>query len=229
VADSPSSYHFIKILREAVREELRRVIREELTSGDAAASELVNAILKEIRDKVATEATLSSRLDVALSELRDSLRGADAKDFSTLQASVDGILAKTDVSLSSLRDALRPSRSQPTRDLEGYTLGGGEVVEVTKSDLEGWSALVVTVRATYGVDATAGVRVRWLYSQDGVNYDSPEDAELVGNYSDLSFSAGAARQQTIPMKVLAPYIKVQIANLDPANAVVIDAWSLTMR
>ena len=128
-----------------------------------------------------------------------------------------------------VRDALRPSRSPTTRDLEGYTLGGGEVVEVTKSDLEGWSALVVTVRATYGVDATAGVRVRWLYSQDGVNYDSPEDAELVGNYSDLSFSAGAARQQTIPMKVLAPYLKVQIANLDPANAVVIDAWSLKMR
>ena len=62
MADSPSSYHLIKILREAVREELRRAIREELTSGDAAASELVNAILKEIRDRVATEATLSNVL-----------------------------------------------------------------------------------------------------------------------------------------------------------------------
>jgi len=63
VADSPSSYHFVKALREAVREELRKAIREELTSGDAATSELVNAILKEIRDRVATEATLSSILN----------------------------------------------------------------------------------------------------------------------------------------------------------------------
>jgi len=49
-------------LRKMLKEELRKAIREELTSGDAAASELVNAILKEIRDRVATEATLSNVL-----------------------------------------------------------------------------------------------------------------------------------------------------------------------
>ena len=165
-------------------DEIKAIIRAELTSGDITTSELVNTILKAIRDKVATESTLSS---------------------------------------------LRPSRSPPTQDLTGYSLAGGAIAEIPKTDLDGWSALVATVRASYDIGATAGVRVRWLYSQDGTNYDSPEDAEAEGNYSDLSFAAGATRQRTVLIPIFAPHIKVQVVNLDSTNAVTINMWSLKMR
>jgi hypothetical protein len=92
-----------------------------------------------------------------------------------------------------------------------------------------YSAVSVTVRATYDAAATSGVRVRWIYSADGTNYDSPEDAESQGNYEDLSFSAGATRQRTILIPIITDYVKVQIVNLDSSVAVTIDAWTVYMR
>jgi len=55
-------------LRKAIREVLREEIRRELTSGDAAATELTNAILKAIRDKLPTSLTAAGNLRVALKE-----------------------------------------------------------------------------------------------------------------------------------------------------------------
>jgi len=52
---------------------------------------------------IAKESTLSSirsQLDIKLSELRDALKGADNKDFSTLEADVEAILSQLDVALS---------------------------------------------------------------------------------------------------------------------------------
>ena len=131
--------------------------------------------------------------------------------------------------VNKLLNNLIPSRSTPTTDLTSYTLPEGGVVNIDKTDLDGWSALVVTVRATYASAATAGVRVRWLYSQDGVNYDSVEDAEAEGNYVDLTFTAGATIQRTILVPILTPYVKVQIVNLDTTYTHTINMWSLAMR
>jgi len=47
-----------------------------------------------------------ANLDIALSSLRDAIRGANTKDFSTLEADAESILAHLDITLSSLRDAL---------------------------------------------------------------------------------------------------------------------------
>ena len=48
-----------------------------------------------------------SQLDIKLSEFRDALRGADTKDFSTLEADVESILGKLDIALSTLRDGIK--------------------------------------------------------------------------------------------------------------------------
>ena len=128
-----------------------------------------------------------------------------------------------------VKQALKPTRSAPTHDLSAVSIAGGGVQEIDKSGLEGYSAIVVTVKATYDASATAGVRVRWLYSPDGTNYDSPEDAEDAGNYEDLTFTAGTTRQRTILIPILADNVRIQVVNLDSTYAVTVDAWSLLMR
>ena len=125
--------------------------------------------------------------------------------------------------------SLKPTRTSPTQDLSAYTIDAGGVAEITKSGLNGYSAIIVTVKATYDANATAGVRVRWLYSPDGSNYDSVEDAEDQGNYEDLTFSAGATRQRTVLIPILCDNVKIQIVNLDTSYAVTVDAWTLLMR
>jgi len=44
-----------------------------------------------------------ARLDIALSAFRDALRGAGTKDFSTLEADAESILARIDITLSALK------------------------------------------------------------------------------------------------------------------------------
>ena len=128
-----------------------------------------------------------------------------------------------------LSENLEPKRTAPIQDLSAVSIAGSGVQNIDKSGLNGYSALLVIVKATYDANATAGVRVRWLYSPDGTNYDSPEDAEDQGNYEDLTFSAGATRQRTVLIPVLTDNIRVQIVNLDSNYAVSIDVWSLKLR
>jgi hypothetical protein len=136
-----------------------------------------------------------------------------------------------DITLSALRDALKPTRVTPVQELSAESIAAGGTAEFTVdvAQTDGYSALVVTVKATYDANATQGVRVRWLYSPDGTNFDSVEDAEAQGNYEDLSFSAGATRVRTILIPLFQPYVKVQIVNLDTSYAVTVDAWRTLMR
>ena len=131
--------------------------------------------------------------------------------------------------ISNLSDSLEPVRTAPTKVLDSVSIAGGSSEEFVLSDLDGYSAIVVIVKATYDPSASAGVRVRWLYSPDGTNFDSPEDAEDQGNYVDLTFSAGATRQGTVLIPILTDNIKIQIVNLDSSVSVTVDVWSLKMR
>lgn len=124
---------------------------------------------------------------------------------------------------------INPIRAKPTRELSEVSIVGGGVRNIDKSGLDGYSALMVIVRAKYDASATAGVRVRWLYSPDGTNFDSPEDAEDQGNYEDLTFSAGKTRQRTVLVPIFTDNIRVQIVNLDSSYAVTVDAWTQPMR
>jgi len=128
-----------------------------------------------------------------------------------------------------LQEALFKSkmvRSSATQDLVNYSLAGGASVNVDKSAGTGWSALVVTVRVAYATGATAGVRVAWLNSPDGVNFDSPDDAVAQGNYYDPSFAAGATRQATVLIPLFAPYVRILIVNKDSTNAATVNLWTL---
>ena len=146
------------------------------------------------------------------------------------QAEFEETLRKfLDIKLSEHRDALKPVRSTPTQELSSQTITAGGTSEITMGGLNGYSALIIIVRATYNASTTSGVRVRWLYSPDGTNFDSPEDAEDAGNYEDLTFSAGTTRQRTVLIPIYADYVKVQIVNLDSSYDVVVDAWSILMR
>ena len=221
----------IEVLAKFLGREQDPTVAKTLTDLYNAISDVLNK-LDEIDDALASVGTDKWRVSVVdtlpespfkLAKIGDtSLTGRDwSSDFAKLQ--------NLDTPLSDLMSALKPDRSAPTRDLSAYSLAGGATKNIDKSGLSGWSALVVTVRATYDSNATAGVRVRWLYSPDGTNYDSPEDAEEQGNYEDLSFEAGKTRQRTILIPIYTDNIRVQIVNLDSSYAVTVDAWTQPMR
>jgi hypothetical protein len=119
-----------------------------------------------------------------------------------------------------------PRFSSPTQDLTNYSLAGGNSVSVTKQADANNSALVVTVRVAYATSATAGVRVVWLYSPDGTNYDSVNDAVAQGNYYDMSFAAGGTAQATLLIPLLVPYVQILIINKDSSNAATVNLWTL---
>lgn len=162
---------------------------------------------------------LLNNIDVALSS-----RASE----STLLA-IKSNTENLDIALSALRDALKPARSPVTQDLSGYLLEAEASVNIDKPGLDGWSALVVTVRATYGTSPSFGIRVRWLYSPDGVNYDSPEEADAQRNYYDFTVEPGETRQATILVPILTPYVRIQIVNMDPVEGVYLSVWTLTVR
>jgi len=127
-----------------------------------------------------------------------------------------------------LREELAPLR-EVTKVLDAVSIGAGATKEFTVESEEEHSALIVTVRATYDPAATAGVRIRWLYSADNVNFDSEEDAEDAGNYENLTFSAGVTRQRTVVIPLFKPYVKVQVVNLDTTYSVTVTAWRTLLR
>jgi len=131
--------------------------------------------------------------------------------------------------IETILSLLKPTRSTPVKILDSVSIDPGSSSEFTIKNMEGYSAIVVTVKATYNASASAGVRVRWLYSPDNTNFDSPEDADDQGNYEDLTFSAGATRQRSILIPIFAPYVKVQIVNKDTSYGVTVDAWYTLIR
>ena len=147
----------------------------------------------------------------------------------SLKEGLEAFGVAKDDTLLAVKDALKPTRATPVQQLSAASIPASGTQEFTISGTDGYSAVVVTVKAAYNADATAGVRVRWLYSPDGTNFDSVEDAEAAGNYEDLSFVAGATRIRTILIPIFQPYVKVQVVNLDTTYAVTVDAWSTLMR
>jgi len=147
-----------------------------------------------------------------------------------------GTFEETEYMIEIIKEAINesgatPTRATPVQELSSQSIAAGEAAEFTVDDTktDGYSALVVTVKATYNASATAGVRIRWLYSPDGTNFDTVEDAEDQGNYEDLSFAAGESRQRTVLVPIFSPYVKVQIVNQDTSYAVIVDAWRTLMR
>ena len=183
------------------------------------------------RASESTLASVLSQLDITLTELRDAIRGTENKTMTDLESRLSGVLNQLDITISDLRDALKPTRTLPTQELSNQSIAAGEAAEfpVNATQTDGYSALVVTVKAAYNASATQGVRVRYLYSPNGVDFDSPEEAEAAGNYEDIGLAAGATRIKTILIPILQSYVKIQVVNLDPSYSVVVDAWRVLLR
>ena len=130
------------------------------------------------------------------------------------------------IDYSRVRRALGPVR---TSELVGsFSIDASATENIDFEDMEGYSAIVLTVRATYGAGSTKGVRVRWLYSADGTDYDSEDDAEAQGNYEDLSFAAGETRQRSILIPIFTEYVRAQLVNNGEESASV-KVWKTLMR
>lgn len=87
---------------------------------------------------------------------------------------------------------------------------------------EHWTHVVASIRVWYDPSATAGIRVMWMYSPDGLKYDTDDDAVARGNYYDMSFAAGATRQTTIPVPALSRFVRIAIRNMDTTYRAVVD-------
>jgi len=124
---------------------------------------------------------------------------------------------------------LKPTRSTPVQVLSGETISPSDAAEFTVSDTDGYSAVVVTVKATYDASATAGIRVRWLYSPNGSDYDSEDAAEAEGQYKDLTFDSNSTKIETVLIPIFQPYVKIQIVNKDTSYSVTVDAWKTLLR
>jgi len=168
---------------------------------------------------------IASFFDEAKSQITQAIDSSKVSDILSKQ---DSIIDKL-TSIINVVEVLKHVRGTPSKDLDNYVLDPGGIVEVVKGDLDGWVGLAVTVRATYSTDASNGVRVRWLFSPDGSNFDTPEDAEVEGNYVDLTFSPGVIRQRTIMFTITTPYVKIQVVNLDTSYSVTVSMWVTPLR
>ena len=125
--------------------------------------------------------------------------------------------------------SLQPARSDADKVLTSETIAAGGVKDFIVSDSNGYSAVVITVKATYNASATQGVRVRWLYSPNGTDFDSEDAADAEGQYNDIVFTAGATKVETMLIPIFQPYVKVQIVNKDTSYSVTVDAWKTLLR
>ena len=135
------------------------------------------------------------------------------------------------VTLKDVVDAingLKPARGLVDYAVKQQTIAPNSYTEFVKRARDGWGALVVVVRVVYSANAGSGVRIRWMYSPDGSNFDSIEEADNQGNYYVMTYGAGAVRQTTVVVPLLTPFVKIQIFNQD-ANPVVVDVWTLEVR
>lgn len=125
--------------------------------------------------------------------------------------------------------SLQPVRSDAEQVLTSETIAAGDVKDFVISDTNGYSAVVLTVKATYNASATAGVRIRWLYSPNGSDYDSEDAAEAEGQYNDLTFDSNSTKIETVLIPIFQPYVKVQVVNLDTSYPVTVDVWKTLLR
>jgi len=131
-----------------------------------------------------------------------------------------------DTAIEQIREALREELISKDfkKELDTVSIpaGGSEDVDVSTDGL--FSGLLVTCRATYHAAATAGVRVRILYSFDGTNFDTDADADAEGNYFEPTFAAGATRQRSVIFPLLTPCVRIRVTNLDGAQPVTVSLW-----
>jgi len=123
-----------------------------------------------------------------------------------------------------------------TQELSSYSLAAGGSVDKDIGSITDRTAIIVTVKASFNASATAGVRLYWLYSPDGTNFDDETSAEAEGNYADIGYDkdknfvgAGKTMQKTVIIPYVTPYIRLRLKNLDSSYAVTVDMWRTLLK
>jgi len=221
---------------EAMYQKLKQLFQEGVLSVDVTSSDIATeTTLSNINSKIVKADTDNVKIigEVAYDSANDWKKVSVENDSVGLakESTLSSVLSQLDITLSQLKDALRPVRSTPVQQLSSQSIDAGGTTEFTISntDTDGYTAIALTVKATYDASATQGLRIRWMYSPDGTNFDTTDGADALGNSHDLTFSAGATVQETIKIPILQPYVKIQLENLDGSYAVTVDAWTSTIR
>jgi len=109
----------------------------------------------------------------------------------------------------------------------------GSFIDFALEVPEGYTGMLATLEARFEATATTtGIRIIFLYSFDGTDYDDEENAEYAGNYEDMLIPAGASnvvRQRSFIIPCTAPYLKLRVKNLDPTNPARVDLWRACSR
>ena len=109
--------------------------------------------------------------DIKLSDLRDALKGSNNKDFSTLEADVESILAQIDIKLSEHRDALKGTDNKDFSTLEADV--EGIKAQTDKLRFDDLLALL-----TNRLDSLASLR-KSLTIPEGSLYQVPEGQKVI--------------------------------------------------
>ena len=171
--------------------------------------------LIDIRDRLPKELTEHGNFRIAIAE---DLAGL-AKD-STVAGIVPG---------------LRPARSEAWKPLDGVVVEPRSYASFDIKVPDGWSHVTVVVRVKREVPPVEPerrvARIVWLYSPDGENYDSVDEAERRGNYYDIVIPLPneKERQITLVIPAATPHIKVMVINANPEVKIRVDAWYLYTR
>jgi hypothetical protein len=118
---------------------------------------------------------------------------------------------------------------QAKHELKDVEINPGSYVDVNIQVPEGYTGMMITVKATFNANASSGLRVMYLYSHDGVNYDSEDEAVSALNYFDM-FTAGATKQRSDILPAVTPFVKIRLRNMDANHKITgVNVWRVIIR
>jgi hypothetical protein len=136
-----------------------------------------------------------------------------------------------DTLVKALREVYKKDKKQ---ELTDEVIAAGQYKDVNIAIPEGYTGMIVTVKASFAATnpTTTGVRIVYMYSYNGTDYDNEDNAVDAGNYEDILIPTGqtsVVRQRSFILAALAPHIKLRVKNLDATNDVTINLWRVITR
>ena len=128
-----------------------------------------------------------------------------------------------------IKEELAPRRYSPMKILDNVTIAAGSYKDIDITPIDGYSAIALTVRVTFLGSATANTRIYWLYSPDGTNYDTIDEATDEGNYVDVIAGANATKQRTVIVPVITRYLRIRVENQDASVSINANVWITYLR
>ena len=120
----------------------------------------------------------------------------------------------------------------PVKDL---SVNPNSYIDSDPIEVRGYTGGQISVKATFDSGATAGLRLIYLYSQDGSNWDDEQEAINEGNYTDIGYDesgnfvkAGSSSQRSPIIPIVAPFVIIRFKNLDSTYPVKINQAKITL-